>query len=114
MVYEIVDNGCEVVRVVGSIDLSNVDELEAALDSAASASPKGFVIDLSEVAYMDSAAIKAILVAYQKVSEAEGKLSTVIRSKSIRGLFDLIQISTLPGLFISEDIEAARQALAQQ
>jgi anti-anti-sigma factor len=100
MVLELVDNDCRIVRAIGSIDLSNVGEFDAALDRAVTASPRGFVIDLSDATYLDSAGIKAILAAYQRVSQAGGKLSTVTGSKNIRDLFDLIQLSAMPGLFV--------------
>lgn len=113
MVFETIDNNCRIVRVTGSIDLSNVEEFDAALDRAVTESPTGFVIDLTEATYLDSAGIKAILAAYQRVSGAGGKLSTVIRSKNIKDLFNLIQLNALPGLIISEDMESAKQALAE-
>ena len=112
MIYETIFDECWIVRATKAIDLSNVREFEAALDGAIKKAPKGFVLDLAETSYMDSIAIKAIFAAYQQVSDAGGRLSIVIKSAAIKRLFDVIQLSGLPALFISEDLESAKQALA--
>lgn len=47
----------QMVRVSGEIDMSNVAQLKVALDKAARRSPEGFLVDLTEVVYLDSAAL---------------------------------------------------------
>jgi anti-anti-sigma factor len=54
-----------IVRCAGDIDLTNVGELEAALDQAAAAS-SAITADLTAVAYCDSAAIRALFIAARK------------------------------------------------
>ena len=49
-----------VVAVGGELDLSNVAELSAALESAAAHG--AVVLDLSELAYLDSSAVEALIV----------------------------------------------------
>jgi len=50
----------DVVRVTGEFDRSNLPELRAALEEVAARVPDTFVVDLTEVDYLDSSAIGAL------------------------------------------------------
>lgn len=50
-------DGVAVLTVTGEIDLTNADSLEQAVDGTAS---RAVVLDLTEVAYLDSSGIRAI------------------------------------------------------
>jgi anti-anti-sigma factor len=52
--------------VVGEVDLSNADRLEAAIDHAATEHPAVIVIDLSGVTFMDSTGLHALFKARKK------------------------------------------------
>ena len=54
------DDGVVVARITGEIDLSNGEELGAALMDAISNDTLGLVVDLSEVEHLDSAGIQLI------------------------------------------------------
>lgn len=98
-----------IVRVSGEVDLSNVGDLRAALDSSVKESPEGFVVDLTEVGYIDSAGVAAIMAAYQGLRPGGGRLVLVVTNENIREILALIHSEKLPGLFICDDIPAAEQ-----
>jgi anti-anti-sigma factor len=47
----------DVVRAAGEFDRANLDGLRAALEEVATRVPGAFVVDLTEVSYLDSSAI---------------------------------------------------------
>ena len=52
-----------VVRVVGEVDLANVSQVESTLRSAIGDASGPLVIDLSDLAYLDSAGVRALFAA---------------------------------------------------
>ncbi len=100
-----------IIQVPDEIDMGNVDAFEAALEEVLSRKPKGFIIDLSQAKYMDSTGLRAVVAAYQKISAVPGRIATVIANKTIRRLFELTRLEALPGLYIVDDLELAKQAL---
>jgi anti-sigma B factor antagonist len=54
-------DGTAVLRAAGEIDMSNADAFGRALREAGAAGPADFVLDLSEVDYLDSAGLTALL-----------------------------------------------------
>ena len=61
-------NGIAVLTVGGDIDLATVPELEAAIDEALVPRPTGLVIDLSEVGFLASAGLQALVATHNNVS----------------------------------------------
>ncbi len=114
MEVEITRNSQWVVRPVGIVDLVTVDKLISALDEAVEQSPKGFVIDLTRVPYIDSAGIAAILNAYQRLHPVGGKLALVLVEGDVKRIISLIHLEMIPGFFLCENVAAAKQALASE
>jgi anti-sigma B factor antagonist len=67
LVYQ---DGIAVLKVGGDIDLATVPILEAAIDEALVPKPTGLVIDLSEVGFLASAGLQALVATHNKVSES--------------------------------------------
>ena len=63
-------NGIAVLKVGGDIDLATVPALEAAIDEALIPRPTGLVIDLSEVGFLASAGLQALVAAHNNVSQS--------------------------------------------
>jgi len=97
------------IRVSGEVDLSNVGDLRTALDSSVKESPGGFVVDLTEVGYIDSAGIAAIMAAYQGLRPSGGRLVLVVTNENVREILALIHSEELPGLFICDDMSTAER-----
>lgn len=111
MEFEVIRNSIIIVRASGEIDLLNVDEFREALSEAVRESPQGFVIDLSDVTYIDSAGLQAVISAYRSVYNADGSIALVMVHRNVRAIFELMQLHTLPRFSICDNLDSARQAL---
>lgn len=104
-----------VLKVGGEIDLSNIDDLRTAIDNAISRSPTGFIVDLSDISYIDSAGVAVIIGAYRRVSKAGGILAVVKPThEGVRRVLDLIGLHMLPNIIVAEDLQTAEEALANR
>lgn len=106
---ENVEEPVKIVQASGEIDVTNVSELASKLNDAANVSPNGFVIDLSAATYIDSAGIMAIMACFRRLRNNHGRLSVVLRNPSMKRIFDVIRIGTLPGILICDDLPSAEQ-----
>jgi anti-sigma B factor antagonist len=85
------------VRAAGDIDLTNVGQLQAALDQAAATS-SAVTADMTAVTYCDSAAIRALIIAARQarltiqVSTAGPLTATLL---SVSGLDQIAAVVTL-------------------
>jgi anti-anti-sigma factor len=62
-------NGVAVLKVDGDVDLATVPALEAAITEALIPRPTGLVIDLTEVGFLASAGLQALVATHNKVSD---------------------------------------------
>ncbi len=92
------------VKLAGEIDYSNADQFTKAIDEALKENPKGFVIDLSDVTYLDSAGIQSILYAYQRVRATGGVLKIIVANQNVRDLLDVIRLDQFPGIEIQYNL----------
>ncbi len=113
MNVEIADDS-KVIKVSGDVELPHVDKLRGAIEEAARKSPNGFVIDMTDVHYIDSAGISALVFAYRRVCPSGGKLGMVVADKNVRRIITLTRLHTLPGISLHEDISAALSALQSE
>lgn len=58
-----------VIRLGGELDLYNSDEVRAALARAADGEPSCVVVDLSEVEFVDSTALGALIEAHSRLGD---------------------------------------------
>lgn len=60
-------DGAVVVRLAGELDLYNAGDVSAALDDVAAGEPTRVIVDLSEVAFVDSTALGALVEARKQL-----------------------------------------------
>ncbi len=70
-------------RIVGEVDMSNADELRAALVAAVPVDARGLVLDLSAVDYLDSAGIRMIYHLSEAVQARRQTLQVVVPEGSM-------------------------------
>ena len=74
-VREIVEQDAAViVRLAGELDLYNADVVRAALSDATGREPERVVVDLGEVAFLDSTALGVLIEARGKLANRRGFL----------------------------------------
>jgi anti-sigma B factor antagonist len=92
---EIVDGGQAVrLRVVGEIDMSTVPTFEKALSSALDENPERLMIDLSEVNFMDSSGLNALVRARNAMEDSGVELVISGMSNQVRRLFEVSGLMT--------------------
>jgi anti-sigma B factor antagonist len=79
------------LRCAGEIDVSNVDQLEAALTALVQSGLPEVRVDLRGVDYLDAAAIKALMRAYYTLMRSGRRLSVCIEPRTLR-LFLLLKL----------------------
>ena len=87
------ENGRIVVRLSGEIDLSNVDGLEAQIESAI-ADAGDVVIDLTAIDFIDSRGLRLLKRVSTAVADRDGTLLIVAPASSIaRSVLDMTGMS---------------------
>ena len=106
--HETLDDGL-LIYLEGDIEFSRTPGLRHELLSLIKpANPQRLIIELSQVAYMDSSGIATIVELFQHQRQADCKLVLCCLQEKVFGMF---QIASLDSLFvIVEDLEAARTA----
>lgn len=86
-------NGARIVALSGELDSSNVAQLEAKLASITAESSRPLIFDLSDLQFMDSAGIAALIGAATTMSVSLRNPSPVIRRVlAITGLAGVLAI----------------------
>ena len=87
------EDGRVVVRLAGEIDLSNVDGLEAQIDSAI-AHAQDVVIDLTAIDFIDSRGLRLLNRVSSSVAGRDGTLLVVAPASSVaRSVLDMTGMS---------------------
>lgn len=95
--------GAPGVAVHGEVDIDAAQELEAALDAAIRDSAGAFVIDLSDVDFIDSTGLHALLRARSLLGREDRALAVVCPFGPVRRVFELSGCSELFLLYSSRD-----------
>jgi anti-anti-sigma factor len=82
-----------VVRCHGDLDLSIVDELTGALVEAATGRPRGIVVDLSDVTFLDCRALRPLLDAAAASECAGGGFVLVGAGPIPRRILQVLQLA---------------------
>ena len=100
-------SGAPGVLVRGEVDVGTAPKLSVALDAAIRESQGAFVIDLCDVAFLDSSGVSVLVRARAILGREERALVTVCPPGPARRIFELARIDDLLNLFDSRDQAAA-------
>jgi anti-sigma B factor antagonist len=89
-----------VVRARGEIDLSNADELEATIVQGWEETHAPVVVDLSQVEFMGSNGLSALIVALNRLCDEGSELRLRRPSATVRRI---LEVTGLVGTFKTED-----------
>ncbi|OBF37972.1 anti-anti-sigma factor [Mycobacterium sp. ACS1612] len=95
-------NGIAVLRVDGDIDLATVPTLEAAIEDALASKPTGLVIDLTDVGFLASAGLQALVATHNNVSES-ARFAVVANSAATSRPIQLTGLDQIFDLFPTLD-----------
>lgn len=80
-------------RAVGEIDFSNASDFADALTEAADGTAQGLIIDLSSVAYLDSAGVRALFDVVRKLEARRQVVGVIVgESSPIRTLIKVTNL----------------------
>jgi anti-sigma B factor antagonist len=83
------NNGGLLLHVQGEVDLSTVDLLDEAMTDAIDQGAEPVVVDLREVAFMDSTGLRAMLRARNRAHEQGGSMKLLSPSHAVSRLLAL-------------------------
>jgi anti-anti-sigma factor len=83
-----------VARMQGEIDMSNADELGGALGSQVSRDVRALVLDLREIAYLDSAGVRLIYTLHRRLDHRGQQLRIVVTPGG--PIADTLRIADVP------------------
>jgi anti-anti-sigma factor len=94
-VAEGVPDGVALIALAGELDLSSAGDFRAALEAALADGAERVVLDLDEVAFVDSSMLKELLRANAELSEQGRKLVLVAPQPAVRRLLDLTRTAEM-------------------
>src|SRR5215467_754894 len=95
-----------VLPLKGEIDLHVSPSVTASLNAMIDKKPERMVIDLSDVSYIDSAGLAALIEAMQKVEGYGGKFMLAGLQETVRSIFEISRLDQVFQIF--PDADAAR------
>jgi anti-sigma B factor antagonist len=105
-VEESVDDETQLVQIYGDVDLKTARSFRAALDEAAQDGKGRLIVDMSEVPFMDSSGLAALIGA-QKAFKDQTRL-VVVCPDNLRRIFEVTRldsivsvVSTLPEALVA-------------
>jgi anti-sigma B factor antagonist len=94
-------------KLRGSLDLATSHTIRAALSEAAQKGAHGLIIDLTQLEFLDSTGLGALIGAHRRAAERGGSLRLVVRDGPIARL---LNITGLVGVFaVYHSLEDARK-----
>ena len=97
-----------IVRPVGDIDLSRSPALRRELQMVQDERPARLVVDLGEVAYMDSSGVATLVEALQVARRSQSTLVVCNLNDRVRSIFEIARLDTV--FEIRPDVESALSA----
>lgn len=101
-----------VVRVAGEVDMSHEEELRTELKRAVEADAPGIVVDLTDCEFIDSSAIRALLLSREEKNPDGGSESLAVAASSEQILRILSVMGLDQVLPIKPTVEEAAAALS--
>jgi anti-sigma B factor antagonist len=92
-----------IVPLKGEIDLHVSPVVTAALNDVIDKKPERLVVDLSEVSYIDSAGLAALIQAMQKVEAYGGKFMLSGLQETVRSIFEISRLDQVFQIFPDAD-----------
>jgi len=104
-------DGLVLARLIGEVDLSNVDDLESAIARAIKPETRGLVLDLTATTYLDSTGIRMIFHLARRLQDRRHDLRLVATDDSL--VHRVLAVTQMHEVVpIEPSVEAAMAALA--
>ncbi|MDQ3620936.1 MAG: STAS domain-containing protein [Verrucomicrobiota bacterium] len=91
-----------VLKLEGDIDLYHSPEVKERLGGLIDQKPKGILVDLSAVDYMDSSGLALLIEAMQRIQAYGGRLALFGLRESVQTIFEVARLDQIFTLFPDE------------
>ncbi|TVQ62621.1 MAG: anti-sigma factor antagonist [Phycisphaerales bacterium] len=81
-----------VIRPLGDVDMSGSPELRASIRAAQNEGPRRVVVDLAEVAYMDSSGLATLVEAMKNAKASGSELILASMGEKVRAIFEIARL----------------------
>jgi anti-sigma B factor antagonist len=98
-VEESVDDATQLVQIYGDVDLKTARSFRSALDEAAQDGKERLIVDMSEVPFMDSSGLAALIGA-QKALRAHTRV-VVVCPENLRRIFEVTRLDSVVSIVAS-------------
>jgi anti-anti-sigma factor len=96
-IREVISEGDHRLEISGELDLASAGRLQTALEALRSGEITAVIIDLSEVSFMDSTGLRAVLVGHRLCEERGYDFRLIPGPPAVQRLFELAGLlNTLP------------------
>jgi anti-sigma B factor antagonist len=100
----VVEGTTSIVSIAGAIDLSTANHFESALSDAVETSgTQGIVVDLSEVTFLDSTALTALVHCFERQRARLERLGLVASDARVRTLLEVTRLDRVLRVFPTRD-----------
>jgi anti-anti-sigma factor len=103
-------DGARVLHPTGDVDAYTAPDLRADLHAATGSGAPVVVVDLSDVTFIDSAGLGALVGAHRRMLEAEGRLRLVRPPRLVARAFELTGLDTVLDFYDDRDAALAAPA----
>ncbi len=93
--------GCTVVEVRGDLDMATAPQLREGLQRLIDAGDRQLVVDLADVAFMDSSALGALVVIFKALREVGGRLSLAAVQPTVHGVLRITSVDRVVDVYDS-------------
>ena len=91
------------VVVCGELDIYTAPRLHEALDAGIAAGVRNLVVDLSEVAFIESTALGVLVAATKRLQSGDGALAIVCPDEKMRRIFQITGLDQVFAMHTSRD-----------
>jgi anti-sigma B factor antagonist len=91
---ESLDDTTHLIAVTGEVHVSTAPEFSERLNEAIATGKTGVVIDMTEVAFIDSTGLSVLLNALRRVTRNQGALSLAVSNPTVLRLFEITRLDS--------------------
>ena len=99
--FKMIENSL-IVRLSGEFDLHTADYFKEQIEDKLSSKINNLILDLSEIKFIDSSGLGAILAKYKQLNNRGGKLAIVNPTPQVKRIFELSGILKIINIYSSE------------
>jgi anti-anti-sigma factor len=80
------------LALAGEFDLAGIEQFESAISAVEAEDPDVIVVDLTDIRFMDSSGLRALVMADRRARKAERRLAIVPGPRTVRRVFEITQL----------------------